>query len=1309
MSGGLHSLATIIKRLEAATSRIEDFALAQSQNAPSPPKDASQYAAAPPPPPPPPPPPAAPTAQEVPPSVVAFDELVIDGKLKPFLQLTRSFAGQSVIEIVAILEKQFQGLRSFLLLSGSCQQPDKDGLEKLLVPIQADIEAITRCKDAGRKDREWFTHITIVGDGGLGVAWIVNPKPGPYLAEIKESVLYNGNKVIKEFKEKDQKHVEWVRSFIAILEAMRLYVVEHHTTGLAWNKRGITVAEYNSSRGAGGPPPPPPPPPPVTAPAASSAGGAAAVFAELNRGEEVTKGLRKVDKSEMTHKNPALRAGGSVPSSSGSAAPPKKPVKPSKPSSLSGKKPPKFALEGKNWAIEYQEHERGLTLEDVQLNQAVNLFGCKESTIVIKGKVNAVTLVNCVKTQVLVDSVVSSISVTNSPSFTLQITGSAPMIQLDTTDSGQIYLSKGSLNAEITSAKCSAINVSLPVEGEEDGVFEEQAVPEMLRTVVKNGKLVTTVVEHLRTPSRPGALRVARYYASFAPSAERSKCVMELFESVGQRTLRLPSLASMDNPGWKAGRRAQHESEYYAAGHAPVELINPMDESFIGGFHPHIRPSESFARSRPATPTTPGPPPPPKDAQYARGYQFGSVTRDSVTSSNLTAMSAVERSQFLRVPRMEPHLQFMVGPLLRYDTVVDGVWYGAVMIVTADAGSLYEPNPTLQLEWDPDQPRARPRSKTHRAHLPSFDLGPHPADPHPKNTLNGLPSGSNGHIPAPSMNARKEHVPGHEIWVYAGHNGTSTFWRFALEIPLGPNEMAITYRINNGQPITFYVPGANQNMRWAAYSCNGFSAGINPDDFRGPGYNSGYDPVWIDLLSKHAEEPFHALVGGGDQIYCDSITREPELQEWINSKPNERKQCAMTDEISSAIDRFYFNHYCAQWRSGAYARANSTIPPRPMMNMADDHGESNTLLTGLEAVRVPSSPAVFCSRRGRSRRYATGSNLPNCFINGAPLAVSYLRSQNLVVVDVDGVDDRPGQHLNRSVIIGASNGPYIPFPSHSFLGYMGPQTYILLLDCRAERKKDQVCSQAQYQKIFERLTQLPPNVEHLCVQIGIPIAYPRLVFLESALESKFNPLTALAKTGSLGLTSFVNKFNADPELLDDLNDHWTARSHKKERNWFVEQLQKFAKIHRIRISFLSGDVHCAAVGVFKTLKVAKQAEIPPPEDHRYMINVVTSAIVNTPPPNAVITMVSSLASKNHKTMHAVSTDESMIPIFATEPNGRPRKQKFIMGRRNWCQVDYENDEWVFEIRVEKEKGLGETAGYTVRTPPPRWVPTTQYH
>jgi adenylyl cyclase-associated protein len=87
--------------------------------------------------------------------------------------------------------------------------------------------------------------------------------------------------------------------------------------------------------------------------------------------------------------------------------------------------------------------------------------------------------------------------VTNSPSFALQIIGTAPTIQVDSTDSGQIYLSKHCLDVELTTAKCSSINVSVPLEGEEEGIFMEQAVPEMLKTVVKDGKLLTTIVEHV--------------------------------------------------------------------------------------------------------------------------------------------------------------------------------------------------------------------------------------------------------------------------------------------------------------------------------------------------------------------------------------------------------------------------------------------------------------------------------------------------------------------------------------------------------------------------------------------------------------------------------------------------------------------------------------------------------------------------------------------------------------------------------------------------------------------------------------------
>ena len=80
------------------------------------------------------------------------------------------------------------------------------------------------------------------------------------------------------------------------------------------------------------------------------------------------------------------------------------------------------------------------------------------------------------------------------------------------------------------------------------------------------------------------------------------------------------------------------------------------------------------------------------------------------------------------------------------------------------------------------------------------------------------------------------------------------------------------------------------------------------------------------LLEKHAEEPFHALVGGGDQLYCDAVIREPEMQEWVTTqKPEKRMAFQMTQEMLFAIDRFFFNHYCQVFRSGAFARANSSM------------------------------------------------------------------------------------------------------------------------------------------------------------------------------------------------------------------------------------------------------------------------------------------------------------------------------------------------------------------------------------------------
>lgn len=246
-----------------------------------------------------------------------------------------------------------------------------------------------------------------------------------------------------------------------------------------------------STNGANGAPPPPPPPsapapPPApqalssAAPSPPAAGGIDAVFAQINKGEGVTGGLRKVDKSEMTHKNPELRAAAAAAPIVASSKPaPPRPA--SKPGSLKAKKPAKTALEGNKWSIEYHEGEKGIVIDETSLGQTVNIFGCKDTVVQVKGKVNAIQMVSCSKTSILLDTLVSSLELTSSSSFTVQVVGTVPTILIDSCDSGQVYLSPASKGVEIVTAKSSAINISVPKVGAEEGEYTEIALPEQLR------------------------------------------------------------------------------------------------------------------------------------------------------------------------------------------------------------------------------------------------------------------------------------------------------------------------------------------------------------------------------------------------------------------------------------------------------------------------------------------------------------------------------------------------------------------------------------------------------------------------------------------------------------------------------------------------------------------------------------------------------------------------------------------------------------------------------------------------------------
>jgi hypothetical protein len=168
--------------------------------------------------------------------------------------------------------------------------------------------------------------------------------------------------------------------------------------------------------------------------------------------------------------------------------------------------------------------------------------------------------------------------------------------------------------------------------------------------------------------------------------------------------------------------------------------------------------------------------------------------------------------------RMSPHLQFMAGPMLRYDvrinnfvyvhsiyihlrffwqTVENGVWHGFALIVTADAGSRYDPAPKLTYSYGSSVAPESLRSELEQN------------------------ATADGQQPVDSANSKTVDAVGQMIYQYRFGDASNTFWRYAgqlggrslfdlvnnsdyaprlcrfkLEVELQDADMPVTYALN---------------------------------------------------------------------------------------------------------------------------------------------------------------------------------------------------------------------------------------------------------------------------------------------------------------------------------------------------------------------------------------------------------------------------------------------------------------------------------------------------------------------------------
>ncbi|XP_051992500.1 adenylyl cyclase-associated protein 2-like [Xyrauchen texanus] len=418
----------------------------------------------------------------------AFDQL-LNGPVSEYMKTSTAIGGD-VVKHAEIVNSAMQVQRTFLKMATTHQEPAKIELTDLLRPLSEKIQEVQNFREKNRGS-SLFNHLSAVSESIAALGWVaVCQKPGPYVKEMSDAAMFYTNRVLKDYKDNDLCHVEWVHSYLSIWTELQTYIKEHHTTGLVWNKTGPVAHPPPFTPPSDGPCPPPPPPGPLpmfmenSPKSDDSAAQHSVLFAQLNQGEAITKGLKHVCDEQKSHKNPALRSQGRThqgspakcQNSSSSACAPAK------------KHSPVLELEGKKWRVEYQEQAHDLVIEETELKQVVYIFGCSSSTLQIKGKVNSIIVDNCKKLGLVFDNVVGIAEIINSKDVQLQVLGKVPTISINKTEGCHVYLSKDSLDCEIVSAKSSEMNILVP-EGEDD--YREFPVPEQFITVWDGSCLVT--------------------------------------------------------------------------------------------------------------------------------------------------------------------------------------------------------------------------------------------------------------------------------------------------------------------------------------------------------------------------------------------------------------------------------------------------------------------------------------------------------------------------------------------------------------------------------------------------------------------------------------------------------------------------------------------------------------------------------------------------------------------------------------------------------------------------------------------------
>ena len=353
-----------------------------------------------------------------------------------------------------------------------------------------------------------------------------------------------------------------------------------------------------------------------------------------------------------------------------------------------------------------------------------------------------------------------------------------------------------------------------------------------------------------------------------------------------------------------------------------------------------------------------------------------------------------------------------------------------------------------------------------------------------------------------------------ELWVY----GNQAVYRYDMKIRRDENcATRVEYRFTGTpQPWLFHVPAATGKPRMAFVSCNGFSSAGAIKKVKDKNH------LWSHMAMLHAENPYHVLIMGGDQVYADQIWEKcPAIKEWVETPLDKRKRRRFSAKMAAQVKRFYFNLYRDRWHQTEVEAILSSVPT---VMMWDDHD----IFDGWGSY----SPEI-----------------QQCAVYEGIFDIA----RNHFAVFQQQVNPRTSED-HPSKVAGQDG-----FTLTLDLGGYA----ILAIDARSERTQKQVLSRRTWDAIWDwtdRLRADDDRLKHLLLVVAIPVVYADFGRIEK----------------------LMGWLPGEQELEDDLRDHWQSPGHRKERLRLIHRLLDLMARTKIRVTILSGDVHVACLGVIKT-------------------------------------------------------------------------------------------------------------------------------